>query len=172
VVVVGLVAVGAANPAGAGPPRFDEGSGLPAVGNFTNVTLNGTPQLTTATIAPFVVIDDSGSLAGWNVTLLLPNFANGSGADCSTGATATLSAASASMNPPVVTAANPQTSMDGVTSAGFTDFTTPRKIVRAAAGYGEGTYTVSPQVLKFLVPETARADAYCTQATIAITSGP
>ncbi len=66
--------------AGSGP-RFDTavagGTTYPTVGNFNNVTMNGTPQLTSAAIAPFTVIDDSGSGAGWHVTLLVPNFQDG-----------------------------------------------------------------------------------------------
>ena len=76
------------------------------------------------------------------------------------------------MNPPVVSAADEQTSMTGVTSAGFTDFTTPRTIIAAAAGDGAGTYDVAPEILKLIVPADTIAGAYCTQATIAITSGP
>src|SRR5258706_6202277 len=67
--------------AGVGP-RFDTavatGTVYPTVGNFNNVTMNGTPQLTAAVIAPFTVIDDSGSGAGWHVTLALPDFADAS----------------------------------------------------------------------------------------------
>ncbi len=66
--------------AGAGP-RFDTavatGAVFPTVGNFADVTMNGTPQLTSAEIAPFTVIDDSGTGAGWHVTLLVPDFTSG-----------------------------------------------------------------------------------------------
>ena len=103
---------------------FDLGSGLPVVGNFNPVTLNGTTQLTSATIAPFVIIDDSGTLAGWHVTLLVPDFRNGTGAGCATGATASISGANLSMNAPVVTAADADTDMTGVSRPGFSDFTT------------------------------------------------
>ena len=56
------------------------------------------------------------------------------------------------MNAPVVTAADVTTSMTGVTSTGFTDFTTPRKIIAAAVGDGAGTYDVAPEILKLVVP--------------------
>ncbi len=172
VIAATLVAIATATRAPADPPLFDAGSGLPTVGNFNPVTLNGTDQLTSATIAPFVIIDNSGALAGWNVTLLVPDFRNGTGADCSAGATATISGTNVSMDPPVVSAADVGTSMTGVTSAGFTDFTTPRTIIDAAAGDGAGTYDVAPALVKLLVPANSMAGAYCTQATIAITSGP
>jgi hypothetical protein len=160
--------------AGTGP-RFDDTNGsndFPTVNNFNNVTLNGTPQLTAATIDPFVVVDDSGANAGWNVTLQVPIFQNGTDADCATGATASVAATGVSMNPPVVAAATADTSMVGVSAAGFTDFTAARKIVVATATNGEGSYTVSPQLLKLVVPVSTTADDYCTEATIAITSGP
>jgi WxL domain surface cell wall-binding len=167
-----LVAVATAKPAPADPPSFDSGAGFPTVGNFNPVTLNGTDQLSSASIAPFVVTDDSGALAGWNVTLLVPDFRNGTGADCATGATASIAGANVSMKAPVVTAADAFTSMTGVTAEGFTDFTTPRKIISAAVGEGAGTYDVAPEMLKLIVPANTLVGAYCAQATIAITSGP
>jgi hypothetical protein len=158
--------------ASAAPPAFDSTPGYPTVGNFNPVTLNGTDQLTSATIAPFVLSDTSGTLSGWHVTLLVPSFHNGSGADCSTGATGVIAGSNVSMAAPVVTAGDAFTSMTGVTSAGFTDFTTPRTIISASAGNGAGTYDVAPSILKLIVPADSASGAYCTQATIAITSGP
>ena len=168
------LAVATAGPAPAAPPEFDTGSGasLPTVGNFNPVTLNGTDQLTSATITPFVITDNSGLLAGWHVTLTVPDFQNGTGPDCSAAATAVIAGANVSMNAPVVSAADSGTSMTGVTSAGFRDFTTARTIIAAAAGDGAGTYDVAPGLLNLVVPANASTGAYCTQATIAITSGP
>jgi hypothetical protein len=142
------------------------------VNNFQNVTLNGTAQLTAATIDPFTVVDDSGALAGWNVTLTVPIFQDGTGGDCATGASHSVAATGVSMNPPVVANATADTSMTGVSSAGFANFTSARKIVVATATHGMGTYTVSPQVLKLVVPAGTFATDYCTEATLAITSGP
>ncbi len=172
VIAVALVAVATASPAPAAPPEFDSGAGFPTVDNFNPVTLNGTEQLTSASIAPFVITDSSGTFAGWHVTLAVPDFQNGTGADCSTGATAAIAGANVSMNAPVVTPGDGLTVMTGVTSAGFTDFTTPRTIIAAAAGDGAGTYDVAPEILRLIVPANSLAGTYCTQATIAITSGP
>jgi len=160
--------------AGSGP-RFDDVNGdgiFPTVNDFQGVTLNGTPQLTSASIDPFTVVDDSGALAGWNVTLQIPDLKNGTGAGCATGSTKTLDATGTSMNPPVVAVATSDTSMTGVTPAGFTDFTSAQKIVVATATNGMGTYTVSPQILKLIVPSQTKAGTYCSTATIAIASGP
>jgi hypothetical protein len=160
--------------AGTGP-RFDDTNGggvFPTVNNFQDITMNGTAKLTAATINPFTVIDDSGSGAGWNVTLTVPVFSNGTGGDCTTGSTHTVAATGVSMNPPVVQVGTADTLIAGVSGAGFTDFTTAKKIVVATATNGQGTYTVSPQILKLVVPATAYAGDYCTLATLAITSGP
>jgi hypothetical protein len=156
----------------AAPPAFDAGSGLPTVGNFSPVTLNGSDQLTSASIAPFAITDDSGALAGWHVTLLVPNFQNGTGPDCAVGATGSIAGANLSMGAPVVSAADAQTSMTGVTATAFRDFTTARTIVAAAVGDGAGTYDVAPSMLQLIVPADVASGAYCSQATIAITSGP
>lgn len=173
--------------AGVGP-RFDTavagGTVYPTVGNFNNVTMNGTPQLTSAVIAPFTVIDDSGTGAGWHVTLLLPNFADGS-----TPANI-VTAAGAQMNAPVVAAANTDSVMGGVWASPNVDFTAAKSIVTADPAdvahnggapvgpdgvttvAGIGTYLVSPQILKLVVPANAIAGAYTSTATIAIVNGP
>jgi hypothetical protein len=156
--------------ASGGPPRFV--GDPPTIGDFTGVTLNGTAQLSTAYMTPFVVLDDTNPAAGWNVSLLVPDFQNGTGADCSTGSTASIPASSLTMDAPAVVPADGGTSMTGVTPAGFADFTTSRIIVDAAAGDGTGTYDVSPPVLRLTVPSDALVGAYCTEATIAINSGP
>lgn len=163
--LVGLWAL----PAAADPPQFDT---LPVVGSFTGVTLNGTAQLATATITPFIVEDSSATLNGWNVTLTIPDLQNGTGDDCATGATETLPADHISMDAPVVTPADGTTSMTGVSAAGFTDFTSPRIIIDAAAGTGAGTYDVSPELVQLPIPPDTAAGTYCTLATIAIASGP
>jgi hypothetical protein len=164
-----LVVALLAPPALADPPQFDT---FPTVGDFTPVTLNGTQQLSTATITPFIIDDGSGTLDGWNVTLTIPDLQNGTGQDCSTDATATLPAAGVTMDAPVVTPADGGTSMDGLTVAGYTDFTAPRIIIDAAAGNGAGTYDVSPELVQLTVPSGTKVGTYCTLATIAIASGP
>lgn len=161
--------VAGASPASADPPQFDT---APTIGSFSAVTLNGTSQLTTATITPFIIEDSSGSLNGWNVSVTIPDFQNGTGDDCSTDATATLSTTGLTMSAPVVTPADETTSMTGVTATGYTDFTSPRVIVDAAAGEGAGTYDVSPDLLQLTISPATTPGAYCTLATIAIASGP
>ncbi len=146
----------------------------PTVNNFAAVTLTGTPQLTAAQIPPFTVIDDSGALAGWNVTLTMgATFQDGTGADCATGASLhTIDATATSMNAPSVIAGTSDTTTTGVTPQAFSDFTTARKIVTTAAGDGAGTFLISPAVLKLTVPSTTKAGTYCDLATIAVASAP
>jgi hypothetical protein len=46
------------------------------------------------------------------------------------------------------------------------------KIVTASATNGEGTYLVSPRILKLTVPDTAQVGTYLSAGTIAVVSGP
>lgn len=172
-------------------PRFDTavatGTVYPTVGNFNDVTMNGSPQLTSAVIDPFTVIDDSGSGLGWNVTLQVTDFTDGAGN--------VVPSAGVQMNDPVVAGGNAQSLMGGVWGIPNVDFTAAKEIVKAdpadiahsgGAPFGPdgttlvagmGTYLVSPQILKLIVPADAVAavgpgDLYTATATIAITSGP
>jgi hypothetical protein len=172
IVAAALLTVATASRAPADPPGFDAVPGSPTIGTFNPVTLNGTQQLTSASIAPFVITDASGTLAGWHVTMFVPSFLNGTGPDCSVGATGSIDGVNVSMSAPVVSPANVLTDMTGVTTAGFADFTTPRTIISATVGEGDGTYDVSPATVKLIIPANALAGTYCTQATIAIISGP
>ena len=42
----------------------------------------------------------------------------------------------------------------------------------ATAAHGEGTYLVSPRILKLTVPDTALVGTYTTAGTVAVVSGP
>jgi hypothetical protein len=183
--------------AGTGP-RFDTDvpSGtFPIINDFHDVTLNGTPQLTSAEIPPFTIIDDSGTGAGWNVTFTLPDF---SGTDVAH--PAILDASGASMNAPVLRPGTADSALGGVYTIPQVDFTAGQVIVRAdpanllapdgidhvnhGNGYaplsidgnahvaGMGTYLISPQIVKLVVPNTTIADDYTTTANFTIASGP
>jgi hypothetical protein len=160
---------------------------FPTVGNFNNVTMNGTPQLTSAAIDPFTVIDDSGSGAGWHVTLAVPDFTDGLVLPA---VSHVLPAAGVQMNAVVVASGNAGSAMGGVWADPNVDFTTAKTIAVADPAdlthsggaplgpdgvtkvAGMGTYLISPQILKLIVPANAIAGAYTTTATIAIVSGP
>ena len=147
---------------GAGTLDFDP-AGAPAIGNFAGVTLDGTPQLTSLTVAPFTIIDSTGSGDGWNVLLTIPSLVNG---------TDTLASSNVSMSAPIVTpaAGSSMTGVAGHASAG--GFNAGEKIVTATAAHGEGTYLVSPRILKLTVPDTALVGTYVSAGTIAVVSGP
>ena len=164
-----LVAVAAFTPGasadvgvGAGTLDFDP-AGAPAIGNFSAVTLNGTPQLTSLTVAPFTIVDATGSGAGWNVLLTVPNLVNGGD---------TIAASNVSMSAPVVSGAG-ASSLTGVSAqASAGAFASGEKMVIATATNGMGSYLVSPRLLKLTVPVTAHVGTYTSTATIAVVSGP
>lgn len=147
----------------AGTLDFDP-AGAPTIGNFADVTLDGTPQLTSLTVDPFTIIDSTGSADGWNVLLTIPNLVNG---------TDTIPASDVSMSAPIVSpaAGSDMTNVDPHAS-GVTGFTSPVKIVTAAAGSGEGTYLVSPRILKLTVPDTALVGTYTSAGSIQVVDGP
>ena len=146
----------------AGTLNFD--GGAPAIGNFSGVTLNGTPQLTSLTVDPFTVVDATGSGDGWNVLLTVP--------DLTDGGSNTIAASNISMTAPVVTVAATSdiTGVVGHASAG--GFNAGEKIVTASATHGEGTYLVAPRILKLTIPVTTIAGGYTSAATIATVDGP
>src|SRR5262245_31971635 len=71
-----------------------DGGAAPTISTFDPITLTGVPQLTTLTVAPFTVVDATGSGAGWNVKLTIPNLVNGG---------STILASNISMSAPTVT---------------------------------------------------------------------
>jgi len=146
----------------AGTLDFDP-AGAPAIGNFTAVTLDGTPQLTSLTVDPFTIIDSTGSADGWNVLLTIPNLVNGGD---------TIAASNVSMSAPIVTAAAGADMTGVVAHASAGGFNAGEKIVTAGVAHGEGTYLVSPRILKLTVPDTALVGTYVSAGTIAVVDGP
>jgi hypothetical protein len=142
---------------GFGPP------GQPGIGDFSPVTLNGTPVLTSVSIDPFSVVDSTGSGSGWNVLLTISDLTLGR---------SVIPASSMTMAAPLVTPAD-GASMTGVAGhATSGNLSSGEKIVTADIGEGEGTYLVSPAVLTLTVPPDAIAGTYVAAATIAVVSGP
>ena len=142
---------------GFGPP------GQPGIGDFSPVTLTGTPVLTSVSIEPFSVIDSTGSGSGWNVALTISDLTHGG---------SVIPASSMTMAAPLVTPAG-GASMTGVAGHATTgNLSTGAKIVTAGVGEGEGTYLVSPSLLTLTIPPDAIAGTYVADATIAVVSGP
>jgi hypothetical protein len=131
---------------------------------------------------------------GWTVTFTLPDF-DGSG-----GSPPVLDASGASMNAPVLRAGTADSALGGVYTTAGVDFTGGKVIVTAddtnlaapavgdnvdhGNGYapigidgathvaGMGTYLISPQIVKLVVPNTTIADDYTTTANFTIAATP
>jgi hypothetical protein len=147
----------------AGTLDFDP-TGSPTFSVFSPVTLNGTPQLTSANITPFTVVDATGTGAGWHVVLTVPDLVNGGD---------TIAATNITMSAPVVRgAAGSDTSLlteSPVTGVGLAGGVT---IVSAALTGGEGTYLISPRILKVTVPDTAQVGTYTSAAVVTVVTAP
>jgi len=150
---------------GAGTLDFDP-TGAPTFSVFTPVTLNGTPQLTSANITPFTIVDATGSAAGWHVVLTVPDLTEPVSGDV-------IAATNVTMSAPVVTGAA-GASLTGVTPAAVTGvgLASGVTIVDALATDGQGTYLISPRILKVTVPDTARVGTYASAAVVSVVSGP
>jgi hypothetical protein len=147
----------------AGTLDFDP-TGSPTFSAFGPVTLNGTPQLTSANITPFTVVDATGSGAGWHVLLTVPNLVNGGD---------TIAATNITMSAPVVQGAAGSSTTglveSAVTGVGLAAGVT---IVSAPLTDGEGTYLISPRILKVTVPDTAQVGTYTSLAVVTVVTAP
>ena len=145
-------------------------TGAPTFSVFSPVTLNGTPQLTSAMITPFTVVDPTGTGAGWHVVLTVPDLVN---AAAYSGAGDTIAATNVTMSAPVIRGAAGSLTT-GVTASAVTGvgLSTGVTIVSAALTDGEGTYLISPRILKVTVPDTAQTGTYASAAVVSIASTP
>ena len=140
------------------------------IGNFTGITLNGNAQLTTAQIAPFTIISADGTDAGWTLNLYIPAFA-GTGTGTGTNA---IAAANVGMDVPVVLSADGTDASGWVLGepigTGFDGGGNGIDIVTSAVGAtAAGTFTVSPQALRMLIPDsTEGTDTYTSAATLTL----
>ena len=116
------------------------------------------------TVDPFTIIDSTGSADGWNVLLTIPDLVERQ--------RDTIVASNVSMSAPVVTAAAGADMTGVVAHASAGGFDAGEKIVTATAAHGEGTYLVSPRILKLTVPDTALVGTYASAGTIAVVDGP
>jgi hypothetical protein len=178
-VVAALAAL--AGPAHADTSQVDVSAGTsgievtPQVADFTGVTLNGTPQLTSAAMDTFVVDDFSGTAAGWNVTVAFSPLTNSAAVaphDVLPANSVTMpvpvvrqNAGTVSPVPGTLTPATPSAGLDNVGGV---------KIVSAAAGGGEGmgSYLFSPSPIRLTVPSDAQAGTYISTVTVTFTNTP
>jgi DNA-binding beta-propeller fold protein YncE len=174
-------AAGAASRTGPNPPPGTATSSLhpgvlsfvttPANLTFPAVTLDGTDQSTSASL-PLDIGDNTGTGAGWNVTITSTQFSDGS-ATLPSSATSVDTAPSASCD--VGASCTPATLSANVTypltiPAGSTAPTATR-LYSAAAGSGMGDQTIAPD-FTLAVPADAAAGAYASDWTLSLVSGP
>ena len=138
---------------------------------FPAVTLDGTDQTTSAALS-LGIGDNTGSGAGWNVTITSTQFSSGS-ATLPTSATSVNAAPSASCDTDA--SCTPATPSGLVTypvtvPAGSTAPTATR-LFSAAAGSGMGDQTFSP-TFTLAVPANTAAGAYVSDWTLSLVSGP
>jgi hypothetical protein len=138
----------------------------PAAGDFTPVTLNGTDQSPTASLAAFTVNDARGTGVGWHVTAQASQFANA-------GATRALVAGSLEMSEPTVDA-NGTSSPEPDVAAGpyVIDNGSAVSIASAALDEGMGAYDFSDTTLTLTVPADAYAATYLSTVTISVVTAP
>jgi hypothetical protein len=149
-----------------------------SAGNFPATTLNGLPQAKTANISPWVVTDNTGSGAGWNVTISASRFTCSTSLTCGSTQFPASSLTMATVGvpgtdvlnntaiPPVYTP--PVNPIDGGGSA--------QKIVSAAllplSGAGAWTFTHAAGGLALVVPASTSPGTYTSTITTTLSSGP
>lgn len=143
----------------------------PTTGPSASVTLDGTDQTTSYTMA-ISINDTRGTGAGWNLQVTSTQFSTG-------GTTPSTLAANAS----TITAINSACVVGGTCVAPTNNVTyplgmpagatapTPVKMFNAATSSGLGRFTLTPTV-QIAVPATTLAGAYTSTITLSIVSGP
>jgi hypothetical protein len=146
-----------------GPLSMD----LTPVTQPTAITLNGTDQTETFSL-PIVVNDDTGSGAGWDLTLSLTTFTN-SGHTLAADVAEVSSQPTATCNSGTCTAA----SVSGISYPLVltADGSTTSKFFNAVANTGMGNFTVTTP-FSVTIPANAYAGTYSSTFTVSITSGP
>lgn len=148
--------------------------GAISVGDFGAVTLDGTVNTTTATMAAFSVNDSRGSGAGWSVTIGATEFAEWDGsAYVANGKTIGASRTSLG-NATVAKTDETSSAAPTMTAGAYTlDAGSAVKIASAAAdGSGMGSYTITPGAVSLTVDADTYARNYRSDVTVSLTSGP
>ncbi len=142
---------------------------------FPAVVLNGTNQTTSAT-EPLNIGDNTGSLAGWNITATSTQFSATVGSSTYTLPTSALTIGSA----PTVAADSGSTATLAVETSAITypvtipaGATAPTavKIFNANTGTGMGDQTVTPN-FTLAIPSSATAGTYGSTLTFSLVSAP
>lgn len=147
------------------------------VGDFGNVTLDGTAKSTTATGSGFSVADARGTGAGWNVTVAGTQFCklDGVGTACDLVTPRNLPTSSLSVPQFTVAKADATSSaVPSITGGPYLIDGVSIKVASAAAdGSGMGSYDFSQGGnWNLSVPASAYAGTYRSTVTVSVTSGP
>jgi hypothetical protein len=145
----------------------------PLVPNFAGVTLNGTAQTVTASLATFEANDSRGTGAGWNVTVQGTQFAEHDGTAYVVSGK-TLPTSSLSMPAPTVTADGTSSTAPSIQAGApwAIDAASAVKIASAAADTGMGKYDLGAVSLSLSIPASAYAKTYRSDVTVSVVSGP
>lgn len=143
----------------------------PTAPDFGGVTLDGTAKTDTSTLSVFEANDSRGTGEGWNVTIAGSQFAEHDGANYVTGGT-TLATNSLSMAAPTVTADGTDSPVPTMTAGPYTIDGVSVKIASAAADTGMGTYDFSTAGLTLAIPADTYANAYRSDLTVTLATGP
>jgi hypothetical protein len=141
--------------------RFDAADGLAATPVAT-VTPDGGAQIAVS-IPPFIVVDATGSGAGWRVSLAVSN---------SVDTTTVTSTPDVSMSAPIVTAIGSSDLSNVVGNPLQGNVAIGEKIVAARADFGMGAYLVSPRMLTLAIPSISRRSTYVSRVTITLFTAP
>jgi hypothetical protein len=160
-----------------------------APSNFPGVTLNGSDQNVYSTLGTYTAIDQSGSGAGWNITMQATQFTCSAGTGSCPSGGDKFPTGSLQVKPPAVACANsagcgtvsrlsPPTICHG-SSAYALDTGSAVNVASAAANTGMGTFNFTPNSfgtgtgsLQLTVPAYAYATTYTSTLTVTIASGP
>ena len=147
--------------------------GAISVSDFGAVTLDGTANTTSATMAAFSVNDARGSGAGWNVTIAATEFAEWDGSAYVDGGK-TLGTSRTSLGNATVAKIDETSSNVPTMTAGVYTLDAGAAVEIASAGEGEGmgTYTITPGAVSLTVDADAYARNYRSDVTVSLTSGP
>jgi hypothetical protein len=156
---------------GAGTLDFDP-PGAPALGSFTPVVLNGSPQLTSAALSPFSLTDSTGTAAGWNLVFSMSTLTNGGH---------TLPAGSVTMAAPAVTPGSGNTAsgpaVQDCTGSSALDTAQGCAVAIADPTTGDhlgspGTWLFSPRPAVLTLPADAFTGTYTSTFTVTLSTGP
>lgn len=139
----------------------------PDIGDFSQITLTGDVQTTTATMEGFKITDGRGTGEGWNIMITATPFID-------TATQRVIPENSVEITAPEITARGGASNINTITaSSGTIDNPVGLKLLSAAPNGGMGKYDAGESQMKItLLPKTTFAGTYTSTLTFNIISGP